>query len=203
MLLVSLRKSVSAGTIRHEIELLRTGRISGSLDRRPTRIGYRAGRQTINDVSIVRRRLGDVAFAQRSPERALAEHQPVNHRGVSLQPHPLFQAIDEHSRNARTLFRLARFFFDNGCKHNELIGRLERQIGIAALPRLAQHSVLRLPHALDHLLARKAAIEMIAVGKKGTFPWNFLDVSRQNLVVQQPPSHPPSSHTPADTNSSS
>src|SRR5204863_2419228 len=97
-------------------------------------IGYRTGRQAIDDVSVVGRRLGDIASGERTTQRALAEYETVNDGRIGLQLHLLLQAVDEHRRYAGALLGLARLLLDDRSKHNELIRRFERQIGIAAFP---------------------------------------------------------------------
>ena len=44
---------------------------------------------------------------------------------------------------------------------------------------------LRLLHALDHLLARGAAAEVIAFRQKASFARHVLDVAGENVAVQQ------------------
>ena len=67
----------------------------------------------------------------------------------------------------------------------QLLRGLERQVGISPLPDFANQSILRLAHALDHLLAGEAPVEVIAVGQKTAFPRHILDVARENVALQQ------------------
>ena len=46
-------------------------------------------------------------------------------------------------------------------------------------------ALLRLLHALDHLLAGHAAIEIVGIGQQAAFARNFFDVAGQHVVVQQ------------------
>ena len=53
------------------------------------------------------------------------------------------------------------------------------------VPDLLEQTLLRLLHALDHLLARYAAGEIVGVGQQAAFARDFFDVSGQHIVVQQ------------------
>src|SRR5438105_1789862 len=87
VLLVAFGKGVPAGSVGDEVKLLRASRTGGSLDGGTARIRDRPGRQTVDDVGVVGRRLGYLAFGQRMPERALAEDEAVNDRRIRLQLH--------------------------------------------------------------------------------------------------------------------
>src|SRR5437763_13716574 len=185
VLLVAFGKGVPAGSVGDEVKLLRASRTGGSLDGGTARIRDRPGRQTVDDVGVVGRRLGYLAFGQRMPERALAEDEAVNDRRIRLQLHLLLQPVGEHRRDARALLGFAGLFLDDGCEDDELLGALERQIRIASLPYVAHEPLLRLAHALDHLLAREAAMEMVAVGQKAAFPRDVLDIAGEDVVVEK------------------
>ena len=62
-----------------------------------------------------------------------------------------------------------------------LIGRS----GESAIPDFLEHALLRLLHALDHLLAGHAAIEIVGIGQQAAFARDFLDVAGQYVIVQQ------------------
>ncbi len=177
---------MAAGAVGHEIKLLGTRRVGGGLDRGAAGIGDRPGRQTVDEIGVVGRRLGELTLGERMAERALAVDQAIDDRRVGLQLHLLLEPINEHRGNPRALLRLAGFLLDDRGQDHELVRRLERQIGAAALPHLSHQPVLRLAHALKHLLAREAAVEMIAVGQQAAFARNVLDVAREDLVLQQP-----------------
>ena len=98
------------------------------------------------------------------PERPLAEDETVDDGWIRLQFHLLLEPVGQHRRDARALLGLAGLLLDDRCENDELVGRLERQIGIAAIPYFAHQPLLRLAHALEHLLARESAVEMVAVG---------------------------------------
>src|SRR5437667_4813374 len=55
VLLVGFRKSMPAGAVGDEIELLRARWIGGSLNRSAAGIGNGTGRKAVNDVGVVRR----------------------------------------------------------------------------------------------------------------------------------------------------
>src|SRR5262249_27299407 len=186
MLVVALGEGVSAGAVGHEIEFLRARRVGGGLDRGATRIGNRPGRQAVDDVSVVGRRLAYLVLVERMAEYSLAEDETEDDVRIRLQLHFLLEPIGQHRRDARALLGLARLFLDDGRKNDELLGRLERQIGIAAIPYFPHQAVLRLAHALEHLLAREAAVEMVAVRQQAAFPRDILDVAGETLVPKQP-----------------
>ena len=186
VLIVGLSEGVSAGAVGHEIELLRTRRIGGGLDRGATGIGNRPGRQAVDDIRVIGRGLGNLALGQRVAERAFAEDETIDDGRVRLQLHLLLEPIRQHRRYARALLGLAGLFLDNGRENNELLGRLDRQIGIASVPDFPHQPLLHLAHALVHLLAREAAMEMVAVGQKAALLGNVLDVAGEDVVLEQP-----------------
>ena len=75
-----------------------------------------------------------LAFGERMPERPLAEDETVDDGWIRLQFHLLLEPVGQHRRDARALLGLARLLLDDRCENDELVGRLERQIGIAAFP---------------------------------------------------------------------
>src|SRR5262249_40353970 len=90
VLVVALGKRVSTGAVGHEIEVLRARRIGGGLDRAATRVGDRPGRQAVDDVSIVGRRLRYLALGERMAEGSFAEDETVDDGGIRLQLHLFF-----------------------------------------------------------------------------------------------------------------
>ena len=82
-----------------------------------------------------RRRLLDLAARDRPAERALAADQAVDDGRVGLQPHLLLQPVDEHGGDARALVRLAGLLLDDGGERDELLRRLDRQVGGSGAPR--------------------------------------------------------------------
>src|SRR4029453_19241928 len=64
-------------------------------------------------------------------------------------------------------------------------GVLTGRSGTRPSPPSPPQPILRLPHPLDNLLAREAAIEMIAVGQQGALAGNLPDVAGQDLVFEQ------------------
>ena len=150
--------------VSRKVEFLCARRIGRGLDRAAPRIGNRAGRQAVDDVGVVRCRLRDLALGEGMTERPFAEDETVDDGRVRLKLHLLLQPIGKHRGDPRALLGLAGLFLDDGGENDELVWRLERQVGIAPFPHFPDQPVLRLAHALDHLLARETAIEVIAVG---------------------------------------
>ena len=186
VLVVGFGEGVSAGAVGDEEHFLGARRIGRSLDRGPPRIGDRPGRQTFDDVGVVRRLRLDIRPADRAAERAFAEHKAVDDGRIGLQLHLLLEPVDEHRRDPRALLGLAGLFLDDRREDDELVRRAQRQVGIAALPDLAHQPVLRLAHALDELFTREAAIEVIAVRQQASFARDILDVAGENVALQQP-----------------
>src|SRR4029453_9923042 len=87
VLIVGLSEGVSAGAIGHEIELLRARWIGGGLDGGATGIGNRPGRQSVDDIRVIGRRLSDLALGQRMAERAFAENETIDDGQIRLQLH--------------------------------------------------------------------------------------------------------------------
>ena len=98
----------------------------------------------------------------------------------------LLEPVDEDRGDARALLGLAGFLLDDGGEDDELLGRLERQIRRAPLPGLLHHAPLRLLHARDHLLARRAAREAIAFRQQRALARHVLDVAGEDVAVEQP-----------------
>ena len=96
-----------------------------------------------------------------------------------------FNRLVEDCSDPRTLLGLAGLFLDDGSENDELVWSLERQVGIAPLPDFPDQPVLRLSHALDHLLARESTVEMVAVRQKAAFPRHVLDIAGENVALQQ------------------
>src|SRR5262249_13570098 len=78
MLIVGFSECMSASAVGREIELLGARRIGGGLDRGSAGIGDGPGRQAVDDVGVVSRRLRDIGLAERAAERALAEGEAVD-----------------------------------------------------------------------------------------------------------------------------
>src|SRR5581483_3927771 len=111
-------------------------------------------RQAVDHIGVVGRWMLDLVLLDRPAERTLAADQAVDDRRVGLQLHLLAKAVDEHRGDPRALLGLAGFLLDDRSKRDELLRRLEWQIGAAAIPHLLHHTALLLLHAADHLLAR-------------------------------------------------
>jgi hypothetical protein len=69
------------------------------------------GRQSVNDVGIIGRRLLDFAAHDRPAQRALPADQPLDNSRIGLQPHVLLQAVDEHRGDALAFVAAAGFLF--------------------------------------------------------------------------------------------
>src|SRR5690242_20013313 len=182
MLLVCLGEGMAAGAVRDEKQFPCAGRICRRLERRAARIGDRSWRQAVDNVGIVWRRVFDFAFHYRAPKRAFAPDKPVDDCWVRLQLHLLFQPIDENGGDPRALLRFAGLFLDQRCQNHELLRGSERQVRSTMVPNLVQQALLRLLHALNHLLAADAAREIIGVGQQTALARNFLDVASQDVV---------------------
>src|SRR5262249_36354244 len=154
VLIVALREGVSSSSVGDKIQLLRARWIRGGFDRGTTGIGDGPGRQAVDDVGVIGRRLGDLALGERVTKPALAEGETVNDGGIRFYLHFLLVPIGRYRGYARALLGFAGLFLDDGCEDNELLGLLERQVGIAPIPVSPHEPLLRLAHALDQLLAR-------------------------------------------------
>jgi hypothetical protein len=87
------------------------------------------------------------------------------------------------------LFRLAGFLLDDGGHRHELLRRLDRQIWHAAVPDFLHHPRLRLLHALDHLLARHAARELVGFRQQRSFARDLCGCFPERTSFLQQPRH--------------
>ena len=87
---------------------------------------------------------------------------------------------------ARALLGLAGLLLDDGGQDDELLRRLERQVGIAALPDLVAPAGPA-PDCIRWIICSRdeAAVEMIAVRQQRSFAREFLDVAGKHVVLQQ------------------
>ena len=67
-----------------------------------------------------------------------------------------------------------------------MLGRLHRNVRIAAFPDFAEHPLLRLLHALDHLLAGGAARKLVGLRQQRSFARNFANAAGEDLILRQP-----------------
>ena len=185
VLLVVVGEGVAAGAVGDEKQFLGARRIGGGFERGAARIGDRPRRQPVDDIGVVGRRLLDLVALDRPPERALAADQPVDDRRIGLQLHLLPQPVDEHRGHPRALLGLAGFLLDDRSQRHELLRRLDRQVGAAAIPDLLHRALLRLPHALDHLLARGAEREPVGFRQQGAFARHVADVAGERFILDQ------------------
>src|ERR1700730_2343034 len=185
MLVIAVRKRMPASAISHKVELLRARRVGGGLDGRTAGIGDRTGRQPIDQIGVVRRRLRNIALREGSTQRSFAENKPVDDGRIRLQLHLLLEPVREHGCNPRTFFRFTGFLFYDRREYDKLVRGLERQIRMTPLPDLPQQPILRLPHTLDHLLTGEAPIEIVAVGQKTALSRNLFHVPGKDLVIQK------------------
>ncbi len=185
VLLVVVGEDVAAGAVGDEKQFLGARRIGGGFERGAAGIGDRSRRQPVDDIGVVGRRLLDLVALDRPPERALAADQPVDDRRIGLQLHLLPQPVDEHRGHSRALLGLAGFLLDDRGQRHELLRRLDRQVGAAALPDLLHRALLRLPHALDHLLARGAEREPVGLRQQSTFARDVADVAGERFILDQ------------------
>ncbi len=82
MLLVGFGEGMAAGTVGHEVEVLRTRRVGNRLERRPPRIDDGPGRQAFDHIGIVGGRSLDLAAQDPATQGALSADKPVDDRGV-------------------------------------------------------------------------------------------------------------------------
>src|SRR6202022_3933693 len=87
VLVVSFGESVPAAAVGDEEQVAGTRWIGSSLKRSAAGIGDRSGRQAVDDVSIVRRRLLNFAALDRPAQRSLAADQPIDDGRIGLQLH--------------------------------------------------------------------------------------------------------------------
>ena len=154
MLVERLGEGVAAGPVGDEIEILRARGIGDRLHRRLAGIGDRPGRQTVDDVGVVGRRLIEFALGYAVPERSLAADQAVDDRRIGFELHPLLQAVDEDAGDMRALVRLARLLFDDRGERHQFARRFDRQIGRALLPDFVDRLGLRAAPSTLRTLAR-------------------------------------------------
>ena len=176
---------MAAGAVGDEEQVAGARRVGGGFQRGAAGIGDRARRQAVDDIGVVGRRLRDFAALDRAAQRALAADDAIDDGRVGLQLHLLAQAIDEHRGDAAALVRLAGFLLDDRGQRHQLLRRLDRNVGVAALPDFAQHALLRLLHALDHLVARRAAREFIGLRQQRALARHFAHRTGEDLVVCQ------------------
>ncbi|CEG08267.1 hypothetical protein BN961_01681 [Afipia felis] len=174
------------GAIGHEIEITRARGVGGRFQRGTPRIGDRARRQSLNDVGVVRRRLLDLAALDRPSERTLAADKAVDDGRIGLQLDLLAQPVDEHRSDAAALIGAAGFLLNDRSQRHKLIGGAQREIGIAMLPDFREQPLLRLLHALDHLLARGAARKLVSVRQQRALARHFAQRAREDVVILQP-----------------
>ena len=87
------REGMATGAIGNEVEVFRLGRIEYRLNRRPSRIGDRCWRQSLDFIRIVGRLLLQLTLENTPAERTLAADNPVNDGRIGLQRDTLFKPI--------------------------------------------------------------------------------------------------------------
>src|SRR5690348_12448301 len=102
MLRIAIRKHVTTVSVGYKIQLFGARRIGCSFERCAPGIGNRPGRQSIDDIGVVRGRLLYLTFHDGAPQRSLPASQTVDNRRIRLQAHLRLEAVDENGRDART-----------------------------------------------------------------------------------------------------
>src|SRR5205085_3836810 len=102
----------------------------------------------------------DLAAQDAPAERALAADEAVDDRRVGLQLHPLGEPVDEHAGHPAALVGAPGLLLDDRGQNDELLRRLDRQVGRAPGPDLVQRLAMRALHAAHDLLTRFAALEL-------------------------------------------
>src|SRR6202012_5171447 len=134
-----------------------------------------SGRQAIDRVGVIRRRLQYFAALDRPAERALAADETVDDGRVGLQLHLFLQAVGEHGGDAAALVGAAGLFLDDRGQRYQLLRRFQGNIRTSMLPDLGDQTLLCRLHALDHLLARGATRELVSLRQQGAFARNLVD----------------------------
>src|SRR5882757_6297461 len=130
--------SAIAGACGHEIDfpgLLRSHRRENGFTSGQRNRGRR---QSFASIRVVGGISGEVPS---SDTAVVAGTQSVDHRGISLQPHPFTQPSYERAGDLWTLRRQTGFFLDDGRQYQRLVRGLEWQISSALLPRLIESAL--------------------------------------------------------------
>src|SRR5438105_11126222 len=120
MLAFRSSEGVSAGTVRHEIEIGRSFRIQHRQNSILAGIADRRRRQACNRVGVVR------GWAQKlARENAVAEWialvDSINHRRIRFQFHAETKPVDENGSDVAPLLGNCRFLFDERGQSNGLL----------------------------------------------------------------------------------
>ena len=159
----------------HEVEELRARGAGGGLERGGARHRDGRGGQSVPGVGVPGRVGLQVALAQVAVE-ALA--QPVDHRGVGLQPHALPQAIDEHGSHDGALAQPSRLLLDDGGEDERLVGAPKRQGRVARLPGPGEPALHLRVGAPEDLDVRGAGHEAVGVGKEDALERRLVHAQR-------------------------
>ncbi len=190
MLIQGPGKFAAAIAARHEIDDIAGRRIQRGPDGSLPRHRDRRWRQARTDVGIVRGVREQVALSQVAVE-SLAN--AVDNRWISLQQHPLAQAIDEDCGNEISIRFAPGFFLDNGCHDQRIIRRLVGKTGGAASPfgiQFALHGPLgpRQQFEIAGLFVEQISIREQLPFQSGNVQTQFLDdlclAQAKQLVLQ-------------------
>ncbi|CUJ79650.1 Uncharacterised protein [Achromobacter sp. 2789STDY5608633] len=138
--------------------------------------GDRRGRQARARIGVPGRVGLQVALADAA---LVGVAHAVDDGGVGLQQHADLQAVGEHARDAAALRAMAGFFLDDGRQHQRLIGRGQRQVGLALGPGVVQDALAFLVGAAQQVVVGAARREDVGVGEEQAF--RMLDVRAQAL----------------------
>ena len=82
MLIERFGEDMPAGSVGDKVEILAVSRVRDRFERRPAGVANRSGRQPVDDVGVIGRRLVQVGLGDAAAERALAQRQAVDNRRV-------------------------------------------------------------------------------------------------------------------------
>ena len=135
MLGEGVRKNMAARTVRNEVECRRLIRLQNSLDSGAAGIGDWRWWKPIVSIGIVGVLPVFKLAAQNGMTKAsLASARAVNDGGIGIEVHPLFQPVEIHGGNARTLIGAAGLLFHDGSQIDDIVRLGERKVARPGRP---------------------------------------------------------------------